>query len=300
MNYTTGRKFCGEIKILSLMGKQRLASGLLLVIMLGSDACSVLQPPVASGPKSNVPAYPVLLLDEAARQQDASVAWHQLAQRYGLPDKTQVDLEPFTGTLRSLPANLSGPVFLPKVGAGSTQTEEETRESLRRFIADWRPLIGADPAQLSLIERTDEPTGAKVARYEQRPFRYPLRGGYGSLVIRFGSDRRVLELSSNCIPNADRLQAALTGITPRVTPEDALSHVKSGSITITDASGAPQKLSLSANETVSVRQLVVYALASKGQDHALELHLAWEIDLPNSSIKTIYLDAIEDRVIASS
>lgn len=281
------------------MGKQFLSSGLLLVIVLGSGACSVLQPPDANGPRSNVPAYPLLLLDQATRQQESSVAWHQLAQRYGLPDKTQVDLEPFTATLHSLPANLSVPVFLPKVGAGPTQTEEETRESLRRFIVDWRPLIGAEPAQLSLIERTDEPTGAKVARYEQRPFRYPLRGGYGNLVIRFSSDRRVLDLSSNCIPNADRLQAALAGITPKITSEDALSQVKSGSMAITDASGTPQKLTLSANDTVSVRQLVVYALPTKGQDNALELHLAWEIEIPNSSIKTIYLDAIEDRVIAS-
>jgi hypothetical protein len=299
MNYTTGRKFCDEIKVLSLMGKQCLSSGLLLVIMLGGGACSVLQPPDANGPRSNVPAYPLLLFDEATRKQESLVAWHQLAQRYGLADKTQVDLEPFTATLHSLPANLSVPVFLPKVGARPVQTEEEIRESLRRFIVDWRLLIGAEPAQLSLIERTDEPTGGRVARYEQKPFRYPLRGGYGHLVIRFGSDRRVLDLSSNCIPNADRLQAALAGITPKVTSEDALSHVKSGSIAFTDPSGTPQKLTLSANDTVSVRQLVVYARASKGQDNALELHLAWEIEIPNSSFKTLYLDAMEDRVIAS-
>ena len=280
------------------MGKQCLSPGLLLVIMLGSGACSVLQPPDANGPRSNVPAYPLLLLDEATRREESSVAWHQLAQRYGLPDKTQVDLEPFTATLHGLPANLNVPVFLPKVGAGPVQTEEEIRESLRRFIVDWRPLIGAEPAQLSLIERTDEPTGARLARYEQRPFRYPLRGGYGHLVIHFASDRRVLDLSSNCIPNADRLQASLAGITPKVSWEDALSHVKSGSIAFTDASGTPQKLTLSANDPVSVRQLVVYALPSKGQEKALELHLAWEIEIPNSSFKTLYLDAMEDRVIA--
>ncbi len=279
------------------MGKQCLSSGLLLVIMLGSGACSVLQPPDANGPRSKVPAYPVLLLDEATRRQESSVVWHQLAQRYGLADKTQVDLEPFTATLHSLPPNLSVPVFLPKVG-GPVQTEEDVRESLRRFIVDWRPLIGAEPAQLSLIERTDEPTGARLARYEQKPFRYPLRGAYGHLLIRFTSDRRVLDLSSNCIPNADRLQTSLAGITPKVTSEDALSHVKSGPIAFTDPSGKPQNLTLSANDPVSVRQLVVYALPSKGQENALELHLAWEIEIPNSSFKTLYLDAMEDRVIA--
>jgi hypothetical protein len=219
-------------------------------------------------------------------------------QRYGLPDKTEADLQPFTATLHGLPANLNGSVFLPKVGAGPNFTEEGTRESLRRFIADWRVLIGADPVQLSLVERTDEPKGDKLARYEQRPFRYPLRGGYGNLVIRFTGNLQVLDLSSNCLPNADRLQTAFASITPKVTAEDALNHVKSRSITLTDAAGKQQTFTLAANNSVTVRQLVIYALAN--QNNALELHLAWEIDTPNGPFKTVYLDAEDDRVIAGA
>jgi hypothetical protein len=191
---------------------------------------------------------------------------------------------------------LNGSVFLPKVGAGPNFTEEELREALRRFIVDWRVLIGADPVQLSLVERTDEKNGDKLARYEQRPFRYPLRGGFGNLVIRFASNLRVLDLSSNCLPNAERLQTSLASISPKVTAEDALNHIKSGSITLTDAAGKQQTFTLEANTSVTVRQLVVYALPN--QNNALELHLAWEIDTPNSSFKTVYLDAVDDRVIA--
>jgi len=213
-------------------------------------------------------------------------------------DKTQPDLQPFTATLHGLPANLNASVFLPKVGAGPNFTEEELRESLRRFITDWRVLIGADPVQLSLVERTDEKNGDKLARYEQRPFRYPLRGGFGNLVIRFASNRRVLDLSSNCIPNAERLQASLASITPKVTAEDALNHIKSRSITLTDAAGKQQTFTLAANTSVTTRQLVVYPLPN--QNNALELHLAWEIDIPNGSFKTVYLDAVDDRVIAGA
>jgi hypothetical protein len=54
------------------------------------------------------------------------------------------------------------------------------------------------------------------------------------------------------------------------------------------------------NDSASVRQLVFYVLPSKSQSDALELHLAWEIDLPNAPVRTIYLDAFDDQVIASS
>jgi len=267
-------------------------------VALLTAACSALQPPDANGPRSNVPAYPVSLPDEATRREESRLVWRQLVQRYGVSDKSEPDLQPLTATLHGLPANLNGGVFLPKVGAGPNFTEEDIRESLRRFIVDWRVLIGADPAQLSLVERTDEKNGDKLARYEQRPFRYPLRGGFGNLIIRFASNLRVLDLSSNCLPNAERLQTSIAAITPKVTAEDALNHIKGRSITLTDATGKQQTFSLATNTSVTVRQLVVYALPN--QDNALELHLAWEIDTPNAPFKTVYLDAIDDRVIAGA
>jgi hypothetical protein len=280
--------------------KQLLISLLVLLSALLAGACSAFQPPDANGPRSNRSPYPVVFPDETTRQEESLLAWRQLTQRYGLADKTAPDLQPITGTLRSLPATLNGSIFLPKVGAGPSFNEEEIREALRRFIDEWRVIIGADPAQLSLVERTDEPDGNKVARYEQRPFRYPLRGGYGNLVIRFASNLRVLELSSNCLPNTDRLQAALANITPKLTAEDALNHIKGHSITLTDASGKQQTFTLGATDPVTVRQLVVYVLPPGNQSTSLEFHLAWEIETPNSPFKTVYLDAVDDRVIAGT
>lgn len=260
-----------------------------LIVLLTAGACAAFQPIDANGPTANAPQYPVGLSDVGPRLEEASVAWYQLSQRYGLPGKTEANLHPYTATLESLPANLPAPIYLPKVGSETNPTEEETRESLRRFIVEWQRLIGAEPNQLSLVERTDEPSGVKVARYEQRPFRYPLRGGYGTLVIRFRSNGQLVGFSSNCIPNADQIQATLNGLTPKLTGEQAVDHVKN-----------QPTVSLPASATVEARQLVVYAQPSKDPSSGLQIRLAWEIEVTNGPIKWVYLDAISDEIIATS
>lgn len=259
--------------------------------------CSALQPVETNGPRANAPAYPIGLADPAARLEETSVAWYQMSQHYGLAGKTEANLNPDTGTLQSLPAN-AGPIALPKVGTEAVQTEEQTRESLRRFIVEWRQLIGADPDQLSLVERTDEPSGIKVARYEQRPFRYPLRGGYGNLLIRFRADRQLVSLSSNCIPNVDRLQSVLNGLTPALTADDAVAHLKTKGVVTAETKGQQQTFTIPSNAGLAARQLVVYAQPSSDPNSGLQLHLAWEVEVTNGPMKSVYLDAISDQVIA--
>ncbi|HET6854700.1 MAG TPA: hypothetical protein VFH46_20545 [Pyrinomonadaceae bacterium] len=283
-----------------MFASSNIRKGLILLFALAAGACSAFQPTDPNGPRSNVPLYPIELSDVGPRLEEASLAWYQLSQRYGLPGKTEANLQPYTGTIQSLPANLPGPIHLPKVAAKATPTEEETRESLRRFIVEWQRLIGAEPNQLSLVERTDEPSGIKVARYEQRPFRYPLRGGFGTLLIRFRSDGQLVEFSSNCIPNADRLQATLAGFTPKITSEDAVNHIKTQPLTVTDVNGRQQSFSLPANATVEAQQLVVYAQPAKDPPSGLQIRLAWEVDVTNGPLKKVYLDAISDEIIAAS
>jgi len=270
-----------------------------ITIAFATGACAALQPIDVSGPRANEPAYPISLADTAARLEQASVAWYQMSQHYGLAGKTDANLNPYTGTVESLPAN-TGPIVLPKVGTEPEQTEEQTRESLRRFIAEWRQLIGADPEQLSLVERTDGPSGVKTARYEQKPFRYPLRGGYGNFVIRFRPDRQVVSLSSNCIPNADRLQPALNGLSPKITAAEAIDRVRQQAVTTPAVNGPPQTFTLPANATLTAHELVVYAQPSPDQSNGLQLRLAWEIQVTNGPVKTVYYDAIADQVIATA
>ncbi len=278
--------------------------GLLLTLALAAvllaNACAALQPTDANGPASNRPPYPIELSDPGTRLEEASVAWYQLSQRYGLPGKTEANLQPYTATIESLPANLPAPIYLPKVGSQTNPTEDDTRESLRRFIVEWQRLIGSEPNQLSLVERIDEPSGVKVARYEQRPFRYPLRGGFGNLEIRFRSNGQLVGFSSNCIPNADRLQATLSGLTPKVTSEQAVNHIKTQPVIVTNVNGQQQSVSLPGTAVVEARQLVVYARPSKDPPSGLQIRLAWEMDVTNGPISKVYLDAISDEIIATS
>jgi hypothetical protein len=279
------RSFIGKILLVTLA----------LVAVVSAGACAAFQPPDANGPTANLPQYPLALSDVGPRLEEASVAWYQLSQRYGIPGKTEANLHPYTATLESLPANLPAPLYLPKVGPPTNPTEEDFRESLRRFIVEWQTLIGADPNQLSLVERTDEPSGVKVARYEQRPFRYPLRGDFGRLTIRFRSDWQLVGFSSNCIPNADRLQGTLNSLTPKLTAEQAVTQIKTQPVTI-----GQQTISLPPNATVEARQLVVYAQPSKDPPSGLTLRLAWEIDVTNGPIHKVYLDAISNEIIATT
>ena len=271
---------------------------LCLALALTSWGCAAFQPIDANGPTANVPSYPIALSDLGPRLEEASVAWYQLSQRYGIPGRTEANLHPYTATLQSLPANLAAPIYLPKLGPPTGPTEDDVRESLRRFIVEWRQLIGAEPNELSLVERVDEPSGVKVARYEQRPFRYPLRGPFGSLVIHFRNDWQLVGLSSSCIPHADRLQATLAGLTPKLTADAAVNRIKTQPLTVTDAS--QQTVTLPANATVEARELVVFAQPSKDPPSGLEIRLAWELDITNAPIKKVYLDAMSEQIIATS
>ena len=272
---------------------------LMVALAFVSGGCAAFRPVDANGPRADVRLYPVGLADPAARLEEASLAWYQISQQYGLAERTEANLDPYTATIQSLPANLTVPITLPKVGTGPEQTEEQTRESLRRFIGEWRRLIGAAPEELSLVERTDEPSGIKIARYEQRPFRYPLRGGYGNLTIRFRNNGQLVAISSNCLPNADRLQSTLNAADTLITGEEAANSIQSQPITIANATGQ-QTITLPANTVVESQQIVVYALPPPGETSGLELHLAWEINVNNGPVKTIYIDAVSGQVIAAA
>lgn len=278
-----------------------IAKGLfVLVAAIVFTGCAAFQPTAVNGPAANLPPYPIGQAEVGNRLEEASQAWYQLSQRYGLPGKTEASLNPYTATLESLPANLPAPIYLPKVGSITNPTEEQMRESLRRFIVEWQRLIGADPNQLSLVERTDEPSGVKLAHYEQRPFRYPLRGGFGNLTIRFRSDWQLVGFTSNCIPNADRIQATLNTLTPKVSAEQAVNHVKTQPLNFAGANGQQQTLSLPANASVEARQLVVYAQPSNDPSSGLQIRLAWELDVTNGPVTHVYLDAISDEIIATA
>jgi len=204
-------------------------------------------------------------------------------------------LQPITLTIESLGPAPAQPLYLPKLGTAAVMTEEETRESLRRFIKEWQQLIGSDPTKLSLVDRVDQSDGTKLANYEQRPFRYPIRGNFGRVQIRFGPDRRILSMTSTCIPNAERVQSALAGMTIKLTAQDAISQVMNKSV---PALGTKPAFSVPASQ-VTARELVTYVQPSSRNPEALEFHIAWELEIKNAPAKFVFVDAVTGDIIAA-
>jgi hypothetical protein len=68
---------------------------------------------------------------------------------------------------------------------------------------------------------------------------------------------------------------------------------------VPDATGQQRSFALGPNDVLNVKQLVAYVMSSNDQQ-TIELHLAWEIDVTNGPIKTIYLDAVTEEVIAAA
>jgi hypothetical protein len=244
------------------------------------------------------PAYPITFSEQAQRREAAVLALNRIAPRGGTSNLTDGYLEPITATIKTLPANPGTPLNLPKVGSNVEMNEDETREALRRFINEWPVLIGADSSQLSLIERVDRRDGTKLASYEQRTFRYPLRGDYGKLQIQFTANRRLIDLTSSCIPDAERLQSALTSVIPRLTADDAIKHVREKGVTYTDAAGNQQTFKAAGNNKIDCRELVTYVLAPKPGADSLEVHIAWEVTVSNAPFKAVYIDALSEDTLA--
>ena len=258
----------------------------LLLLTVACTGCAPLQPPSADAPRGEA-AYPFVITEDPERRQVALAAANQLFQPATAEPPA---LQTVTATIRSLPPGFN--LYLPKLGTEAVMTEEETRESLRRFLRDWSGLIGADPTRLSLVERIDAPDGSKIANYEQRPFRYPIRGPYGKVHIRFGADRRVLSLSSTSIPDAERLQPAIALMSAKLTAEDAVARIRGKGVSFQNESGTQSSLQVPAASEVTARDLVLYVLPSRTNANALEFHLAWEVQIGGTPGRKVYVDAI--------
>ena len=167
---------------------------------------------------------------------------------------------------------------LPLVVAGDAQkrTEEETRESLRRFLATAAPLLGIDLKHVSLVEVSDAAAvpGARRALYRQNPFAYPLPNGYGSVEVTFTPDLRVVGLASTAVPDAERLGRTLAAVPKTVTAAQAVAALANPPSPTTTA---PARTDTHAPNTrpdgrPTARRLPFRRDAAAGA--ALELHVA--------------------------
>lgn len=280
------------------MTQQRaLRTFVFLALVLALQSCAPTVPPNAAGPRGNVAPYPVLLAEDNHRTEAALAAINHLMST-PVDSATAPSLQPITATVESLPKTTATGLYLPKLGASPTMNEEETRESLRRFIRDWRGPIGADPAKLSLVERVDQPDGSKVARYEQRAFRYPVRGNYGKLEIRFTPERRVLNIISTCIPDADKIQTALAAVTIKLKPEDAVQQLISNEVHYSGTGATSLTFRPTANNKLEPHELVTY-ITPAGETNALAFYVAWEIGITGAPFQVVYVDAVSGEVVGT-
>ncbi|MBA3239674.1 MAG: hypothetical protein H0T60_00420 [Acidobacteria bacterium] len=277
-----------------------------LALMLCACA-AVTRPPDPSRPRgaSDQP-YPVVLNANPEREASALAAWSNLLGAGAAGALPTPALRPVTATLIALPPNLSTLPRMPRVIVKDApqQSEEETRESLRRFIERAAPLLGVAPGELSLVEVTDAPGGAKRARYRQTPFRFPLRNGYGDVEVIFTPDLRVSGLSSTAIPDAERLRLALAAFRGQLIPaEKAVASLADRIVAFTDAAGIEQSHTVSATGDATARELVVFPVQRDGDAVAastLELHIAWEIYLgAQSPPLLVYVDALTGEQLSA-
>ncbi|MDQ1610188.1 MAG: hypothetical protein QOG00_119 [Pyrinomonadaceae bacterium] len=278
-------------------------------LVVAAGACAGSRDPDPARPRTNEPPYPVILAANAERRDQALAGWAALARDNNVPNVPPPDLQPVTATISQLPT-LDAPLRLPPVeirdedGQVRANSEEESRrESLRRFITSAAALLGVAPQNLSLVARTDEAGGTRRALYQQQPFPYPLRAGFGVLDIKFTDDRRVLSLSSTAIPDTERISRALALVRPQqLTADQAVERVRGRAFTFPGTT-APVTYTVAPDDSITPRELVVYPVRLAGDSAAtgaLELRVAWELAVGRGATTyLVYLDAVRGEIIGA-
>lgn len=272
-----------------------------VALLLG--ACAGARGPDAGPPRANEPVYPVILAANTERREQSAAAWQALAQEQGLAAAPTPELQAVTATISALPAGVVP--HLPKVELPAKAAEatagEATREALRRFFTAAAPLLGVTPKELSLVEIKDEGAGTKLARYQQNPFPYPLRAGFGVIEVRFTADGSVNALTSTALPDTERLARLLAALPQKLTAQDAEKRLAGRALNYSGAGNSMLAYTVGPNDQVKARELVVYPLRRASDAAALELHLAWELNVARSGESLlVYVDAQTGDIIAAT
>ncbi|MCP9495095.1 MAG: hypothetical protein MSG64_11665 [Pyrinomonadaceae bacterium MAG19_C2-C3] len=243
-------------------------------------ACASSRAPETGAPRdATAVVTPITLEFPADQATQTRQAFAALLRAQGIADSvTQPTLTPITNTIAALPA-LIGNVRLPRVSPDdeSVTDAEAEREALRRFVITNATLLGIDPTRVSLVEIVTQPDGQRRAVYEQKPFLFPLSGGYGILRITFMTNGTVTQLSSTALPQA-----------AQVAPQIVLAA--RNLITADQARERFAALTSRPSASLTPRGIVVLPVPRLGTTNvaALELRLAWAIETGG---QIFYLDA---------
>lgn len=252
-------------------------------------------------PKPDVEnSYPILLFQDDNRRERTLDVWKRITQDQGIVDAPAPLLHPVTSTVIALPQFSNESLLLPKVGEGVPMREDEIREALRRFLKDNGALLCGYSQQLSLVERTDETDGTKLAIYQQQIFRYPLRGDFGKLEIIFTASRYIVQIKSMCLPNSEIMQRAVSELKQNneITPESLIANIKGQTILVKNQDGSTQNLTVKDEKEISVQELVIYSQSLETNPESVALYLAWSVKLSNKAIA--YYDSQTGKLLAAT
>ena len=302
--------YASEPQHVSREVRRTLAALCCVALALLTCSCAAASRPAdPNRPRADAPAYPLVLEASEERREKALAAWSVIAGEQPAANAARPELRPVTATIESLPPAPAAPPRMPKVGAGEarSQTDEETRESLRRFIETAAPLLGLERrapvagaterdstlGDLSLVEVAEGPNATKLARYRQNPFDLPLRNGFGDIEVAFTPDLSVTRLKSTAVPDTERLRRAVTAVRQGLAQDKLAASLLNRTLTFADAAGNPQTRTVSSVESVVVRELVVFPQRRAGADTQLELRLAWELSIEGQGAPLVaYVDAV--------
>jgi hypothetical protein len=79
--------------------------------------------------------------------------------------------------------------------------------------------------------------------------------------------------------------------------EDAIKYVQQNQIVYSDTNGRNESFKVGASAGVVARQLVFYALPENA--NTLAIHLAWAVEITDAPVKTVYVDAIEAKILGA-
>ena len=286
---------------------QRIKNGIALTalaLLFGACAAGT-RPAGTERPRGNEPPRFAVLAASDERRTAALANWKAVVGEQAATASPTPELRPVTATLTSLPTGLRDFPRLPLVIVEDEkkQSEEETRESLRRFLATAAPLLGIDLKHLSLVGVSDAPpvSGARRALYQQNPFPYPLRNGYGEVEVTFTPDLRVVALSSTAVPDAERLGRTLAAVPKTLNAAQAAAALANRSVTYTDRGGAQQTRTVTQPDPAAARQLVVFPVRRDTDPATLELHVAWEVAIGGTDApRLVYGDAATGDVLGAT
>ena len=254
------------------------------------------RPPEAGAPGTSDQTYPIVYQGAPERVDEVKALWTSMLKNQGNVVAPLPELQPVTLTIKDISS--PGVLRLQRLGINSKMTEDDIRESLRRFLDTARPLIGVEAQQLSFVDKSGGIGSSQVATYEQAPFRFPLRNGFGVVRVGFTQDLRIEEFSSTCIPNLQGFQRSLTRIKTTINAEQAVSIVQSSTLEYSDAQGKHQ-ITVAAPASVSASQIILFPVRSP-DNSSIALHLAWEVKIGGVGVdRTAYVDAVNSEVLAT-